>query len=42
LGRKHSQTVLARRPLWKARADKAQMLLERFRTPLILVFRFMY
>jgi membrane protein DedA with SNARE-associated domain len=42
LGRKHSQTVLARRPSWKARADRAQRLLERFRTPLILVFRFMY
>jgi membrane protein DedA with SNARE-associated domain len=42
LGRRHSQTVLARRPSWKARADRAQRLLERFRTPLILVFRFMY
>jgi len=42
LGRKHSQILLARRPSWKARADKAQRLLERFRTPLILVFRFMY
>jgi len=42
LGRRHSQTVLARRPSWKARAERAQRLLERFRTPLILVFRFMY
>jgi len=42
LGRKHSQTVLGRRPSWKARAGRAQRLLERFRTPLILVFRFMY
>jgi membrane protein DedA with SNARE-associated domain len=42
LGRKHSQRVLARHPSWKARADRAQRLLERFRTPLILVFRFMY
>ncbi len=42
LGRRHSQTVLARRPSWKARAERAQRLLERFRTPLILAFRFMY
>jgi membrane protein DedA with SNARE-associated domain len=42
LGRRHSQTVLARRPSWKARAERAQRLLGRFRTPLILVFRFMY
>ena len=42
LGRKHSQAVLARRPAWKAQADKANRLLERFRTPFILVFRFLY
>ena len=42
LGRKHSQAVLARRPAWKARADKANRLLERFRTPFILIFRFLY
>ncbi|MCG6943788.1 MAG: DedA family protein [Deltaproteobacteria bacterium] len=42
LGRRHSQAVLARRPAWKARADKANRLLERFRTPFILVFRFLY
>lgn len=42
LGRKHSQSVLARRPTWKARADKANKLLERFRTPFILIFRFLY
>jgi membrane protein DedA with SNARE-associated domain len=42
LGRRHSRAVLAKRPSWKARADKMQALLERFRTPLILAFRFMY
>ncbi|MGB6281674.1 MAG: DedA family protein [Syntrophobacteria bacterium] len=42
LGRKHSQAVLARRPAWKARADQANRLLERFRTPFILIFRFLY
>jgi membrane protein DedA with SNARE-associated domain len=42
LGRTHSQWVLARRPLWKARVDRAHQLLERFRTLIILGFRFMY
>ena len=42
LGRRYSEAILARRPSWKARSAKAQRLLERFRTPLILAFRFMY
>jgi membrane protein DedA with SNARE-associated domain len=42
LGRKHTQWVLDRFPLWKARIDWAHQLLERFRTPLLLGFRFMY
>lgn len=42
LGRKHSQWVLARRPSWKARIDKAHQLMERFRSLLIFAFRFMY
>jgi len=42
LGRKHSQAILERRPSWKARVDKAQRLVGRFQTPLILVFRFLY
>jgi membrane protein DedA with SNARE-associated domain len=42
LGRTHTQWVLDRRPSWKARVDRAQQLLERFRTLLILGFRFMY
>ena len=42
LGRAHSQWFLARRPLWKERVYKAQRLLERFQTPVILGFRFLY
>jgi membrane protein DedA with SNARE-associated domain len=42
LGRTHSQWLLARRPLWKERVNKAQRLLERFQTPVILGFRFIY
>jgi len=42
LGRWHSQAILAKRPSWQRRIDRAQKLLERFRTPLILVFRFLY
>lgn len=42
LGRWHSQTVLAKRPSWKGRVEKAQKLIGRYRTPFILVFRFLY
>jgi membrane protein DedA with SNARE-associated domain len=42
LGRTHSQWVLARRPSWKARIDRAHQLMERFRTLLIFGFRFIY
>jgi len=42
LGRVHSQRFLAKRPLWKERVYKAQRLLERFQTPLIIGFRFLY
>jgi membrane protein DedA with SNARE-associated domain len=42
LGRRRSQWILAKRPSWQRRIDRAQKLLERFRTPLILVFRFLY
>jgi membrane protein DedA with SNARE-associated domain len=42
LGRAHSQRFLAGRPLRKERVHKAQRLLERFQTPLILGFRFLY
>jgi membrane protein DedA with SNARE-associated domain len=42
LGRKHTQWVLDRFPLWKAHIDRAHRLLERFRIPVIIGFRFMY
>lgn len=42
LVRWHSQAILSKRPTWKVRVNKAQKLLERFRTPLILAFRFLY
>jgi membrane protein DedA with SNARE-associated domain len=42
LGRTHSQWVLVRRPAWKARIDRAHQLMERFRTLIMLGFRFMY
>jgi len=42
LGRRHSQMILTKRPSWKARLDKTKNLLERFGTPFILVFRFLY
>ena len=42
LGRWHSDAFLKRRPSWRARVAKAQMLLDRFRTPIILGFRFFY
>lgn len=42
LGRRHSQSILAKRPSWQRRMDRAQRLLERFRSPLIVMFRFLY
>ena len=42
LGRWHSEKVLEKRPSWRVRVERAQRLVDRFRTPLILVFRFMY
>jgi membrane protein DedA with SNARE-associated domain len=42
LGRWHSDAFLKRRPSWSARVAKAQKLLDRFRTPIILGFRFFY
>lgn len=42
LGRRHSQAVLARRPAWKEKAEKVQKMLDRFQTPMILSFRFLY
>ncbi|MFH1488793.1 MAG: DedA family protein [Pseudomonadota bacterium] len=42
LGRRHGQKFLARRHTWKSRVERAQKLLARYQTPLILVFRFLY
>jgi membrane protein DedA with SNARE-associated domain len=42
LGRKHSQAVLSRRPAWKQKAEKVHKLMNRFQTPMILSFRFLY
>ena len=42
LGRKHGQTILSRRPLWKTRVEKVHLLLARFHSLLILAFRFLY
>ncbi len=42
LGRKHYHLVLSRLPSWKTRIDKVHALLERYRTLLILSFRFLY
>ena len=42
LGRKHSQAVLSRRPAWKEKAEKVHKMMNRFQTPMILSFRFLY
>ncbi len=42
LGRRHSRPILARRPHWKLRIDRVTRMLDRFQTPLILTFRFLY
>ena len=42
LGRSRSQKIIAKRPSWKVRVDKVENLLAHFRTPLILLFRFLY
>jgi membrane protein DedA with SNARE-associated domain len=42
LGRKHSQAVLARRPAWKKKAEKVNKMINKYQTPMILSFRFLY
>lgn len=42
LGRRHSQALLARRPLWRAKIARAHSLMERYQYPLLLGFRFLY
>jgi len=42
LGRRHSAFLLNRRPAWKPKLERANRLIDRFQTPLILGFRFLY
>jgi membrane protein DedA with SNARE-associated domain len=42
LGRWHSPTILSKHPVWQVRVNKAQRLIERYRTAVIISFRFMY
>lgn len=42
LGHRHSQALLARRPRWQPRIDKARRLIHAHRTLVILSFRFIY
>lgn len=42
MGRYKGNTFLEKRPTWKGRADKIHQILERFRLPIILGFRFLY
>ena len=42
LGRRHSNFLLNRRPSWKSKLERANRLIDRFQTPLILGFRFLY
>jgi membrane protein DedA with SNARE-associated domain len=42
LGRRHSTFLLNRRPAWRSKLDRANRLMDRFQTPLILGFRFLY
>jgi membrane protein DedA with SNARE-associated domain len=42
LGRRHSHWLLERRPNWKNRVERVHRLLDRYQTPMILSFRFLY
>jgi membrane protein DedA with SNARE-associated domain len=42
LGRWHGHAMLSKHPAWQARVNKAQRLIERYRTMVIISFRFMY
>jgi membrane protein DedA with SNARE-associated domain len=41
-GRRYSERILRRWPAWRPRVDRGRRQLDRFKTPLILVFRFLY
>jgi membrane protein DedA with SNARE-associated domain len=42
LGRRHSEYLLSKRPHWRPRLERAQTLIQRYRGPIILGFRFLY
>ncbi len=42
LGRKHGRKILLRFPSLQMRIDQAQKYMERLRSPLVLIFRFLY
>jgi membrane protein DedA with SNARE-associated domain len=42
LGRWHAQAVLKKHQSWQRRIDKVQIKMEKYRTPFILIFRFLY
>ena len=42
LGRKHSKRILRRYAAWNNRIERVDRLMQRFHTPLILSFRFLY
>ncbi|MCB2149005.1 MAG: DedA family protein [Deltaproteobacteria bacterium] len=42
LGRRHNTFLLTRRPSWTTKLERANRLIDRFQTPLILGFRFLY
>lgn len=42
LGRWRAAVTLQKHPAWEGKVAKARKLLDRFRTPLLLVFRFLY
>jgi membrane protein DedA with SNARE-associated domain len=42
LGRRHSGFILNRRPAWRSRIEQARNLIDRYQTPVIIGFRFLY
>jgi membrane protein DedA with SNARE-associated domain len=42
LGRRRGASILAHRPKWNSRVQQALGLINRFRTPIMIVFRFLY
>jgi len=42
IGRRHSELIMRRRPGWQTRLQRAERLVDRYQTPLVLGFRFLY